>query len=176
MINTRTKLSCFAICALALLCLTGCGWQWQRYNNQEYKFSILFPRFWEIEEGNLNTVVMAMAPLRNKKAQFRENINVVVTELPQEMPLSTFFELNKDMLTSKVAALDDLLEGDIYAGFLPGKWLSFEGRMHDLKLKITSAVWIKGKRVYAVSCASEAKDAAKNEQLFNTVLRSLRVQ
>ncbi len=176
MINSRTKFFFFAICALSLFYLIGCGWQWQRYNNQEYKFSILFPRFWEIEEGTLNTVVMARAPLKNKQAQFRDNINVVVTEPPQEIKLSTFFELNKDMLTSKVAALDNLLDGDIYAGFLPGKWLSFEGRMGDLKLKIISAVWIKGKRIYTVTCASEAKDFSKNEQLFNTVLRSLRVR
>jgi hypothetical protein len=164
------------LCLFLCLAGSGCSWQWRRYNNKEYKFSILFPRSWEIEEGALGTVVMVMAPLKNKQAQFRDNINVVVTELPKEMELGTFFELNKDMLTSKVAAIDNLLEGDIYAGFLPGKWLSFEGKMREVKLKITSAVWIKGKRIYTVTCAGEAKDFSKNEQTFNTVLRSLRVK
>ena len=117
-----------------------------------------------------------MAPLENKQAQFRDNINVVVMELPQEVKLDVFFELNKDELKSKMASVENFLEGEIYAGFLPGKWMSFEGRMRELKLKIISAVWIKGKRVYSVTCASEAKNFSKNEQMFNAVLHSLRVR
>lgn len=124
----------------------------------------------------LDTVVMALAPLRGKQPRFQANTNVVVTELAQELDLSTFFELNKDALVSKLATIENLTEGDIYAGMLAGKWLSFEGMARQVRVKIISAVWIKGKRVYTVTCTSEAKDFPRYESAFNRILRSLRVR
>lgn len=156
------------------LFLSGCGWGWQRYNNRECKFSILLPSSWQKQEGVYNTIVIAKAPLISNTDRFQENITITVTELPKKIDLFTYFEFNKDALMQHTS-MADISEGDIFAGFLAGKWLSFEGKMHDLSLKIISAVWIKDNRVYGVTCSSQVKDFAKYAPIFNKIMRSLRV-
>lgn len=99
----------------------------------------------------------------------------MVTQLPGELKLSTFFELNKDELMRNLAAISNVLEGEIYAGFMPGKWLSFESRMKELNLKIIVAMWMKDKRVYTITFGSQVKDFAKYEPIFNKIVRSLRI-
>lgn len=170
-INPKT-----AVFLFLLLLIAGCDLDWQRYSNKDYKFSILLPGSWKIEEGVFNTVVMAMPPGKKEVVAFRENINVIVTELSEELKLSTFFELNKDQLQSKLAVNNEVSEGDIYAGWLAGKWLSFEQILQDIRLKTISAVWMKGRRIYTVTCTSQLKDFPKYKPIFDKVLRSLRVK
>lgn len=159
-----------------LLCLTGCKPEWERYTNQEHKFSILLPASWEKQEGAFKTAVVALAPLKEKPPAFRANVNVIVNELPQKVDLDAIFELNKNELSGKLATMDDLTEGDIYSGMMRGKWMSFVGLLRDFRVKITSAIWIKDKRTYTVTCACRAEDARTYDPMFQKIIRSLRAK
>ncbi len=163
-----------------LFILCGCGSELQLYDNPEYGFSVLLPGSWQKEEGALKSVVMALAPTDNRRTpqppKPRANVNVFVTEFPEEIKLDTVFELNKDELSKFGAAIQDLREGEIYAGLLAGRWLSFEGSMHDSRLKIISAIWVKGRHAYTITCSSSSEEFSRYEPIFNKVLRSLRVK
>jgi hypothetical protein len=164
---------------LALLfCLSGCELGWERYDNEDKKFSILLPSSWEKEENALNTAVIALAPLKGKSASayIRANINVIVVELSEAPDLATIFDLNRVELASKLATMDEASEGEIYAGTLRGKWLSFEGILHELKVKITSAIWVKGKYTYTVTCTSSTGESPKYDPIFKKIMHSLRVK
>jgi len=160
-----------------LIVLCGCDTQWQKYNNQEYGFSVLLPSSWEKEEGALKAVIMAMAPVKNKRIhKIPANMNVFVTELPEEVKLEVIFELNKEELSKTGAVMNNPEEGEIYAGLLAGRWLSFEGQMRNSRLKIISAIWVKGRRIYTITCSSLLEEFAQYQPLFNKTLRSLRVK
>lgn len=159
-----------------VLFLAGCDFGWVRYTNKEYHFSILLPRSWQKQEGAYNTVLLAKAPPTTKTDRFQENITVVVTELSTKIDFSTYFELNKEMLTQSLASMANVSEGNIFAGFFAGKCLSFEGKMRDLTLKMISCMWMKGNRVYVITCGSQVKDFAKYKLIFNKILRSLHVK
>ncbi|MFA5157464.1 MAG: hypothetical protein WC532_08820 [Candidatus Omnitrophota bacterium] len=162
-----------------LLCLAGCTSEWTRYVNKEHKLSILLPASWEKEEGAFKTVIIALAPLdttKPKLSRVRTNINVIASELPTPVDVSTLFELNKTELGTKLARMDEFLEGDIYAGTLRGKWLSFEGLLREARVKIISGIWVKDRRVYSVTCTARTDEFAKYDPLFQKVLRSLRVK
>jgi hypothetical protein len=165
------------ILLIPLLLLCGCEMGWEKYNNQDYGFSILLPSSWEKQEGALKSVIMVMAPVKNKRAhKVPANMNVFVTELPENLELGVVFELNKEELIKSKTMMNNLTEGEIYAGGLPGKWLSFEGQMRDAQLKITSAIWMKDRRVYTITCSSLLEEFPHYEPIFKKVLRSLRVK
>ena len=103
-------------------------------------------------------------------------MNVFVTELPEDVDLGVIFELNKDELSKSGIVMNNPMEGEIYAGPLAGKWLSFEGQMRNFSLKMISAVWIKDRRVYTITCSSLLEEYAQYEPVFSKVLRSLRVR
>lgn len=156
--------------------LSGCGIGWTRYTNKEYRFSILLPWSWKKQEGIYNTILLAKSPKTGKNDRFQENITVTITELSSKMDLSTYFELNKEALTQSLASMTNVSEGNIFAGLFAGKYISFEGKMRDLSLKIISAMWMKGKRIYVLSCSSQVRDFAKYKPVFYKILRSLRVK
>ncbi len=163
--------------------LSGCDTfdfiSWRKYYNNEYRFSILLPRGWQQGKFTPDTLIMAKAPLKGDKDKYQENINVNVTELPSDakgVSLDTIFDLNKEELQRTVAEVYDLRDGDIYAGFLPGKWMSFEGKAMGLSIKIITAIWLKNNRFYVVTCSAEVKDFPRYEPIFKKALHSVRIK
>jgi hypothetical protein len=158
------------------LALSGCEWGWQRYTSPKYGFSILLPASWDKREGVLNTVVAARQVKGKELARFQPNLNVVVAELPQVMELPLYFDLNKQELLSHLGAIEETYEGDIFAGWLAGKWFSFQSKADNLPVKVTVGMWMKGKRAYTVTCVSLWEEAPKYDPVFKKVLQSLRVK
>ncbi|MBL7130239.1 MAG: hypothetical protein ISS45_02335 [Candidatus Omnitrophica bacterium] len=160
-----------------LVSLAGCFLSWQRYSNEEYGFSILFPRMWQKEEGVAGTVILVTSPQKGSSDKYRENINVMAADLSEEVSLATFFELNKDEAMRVLPGVEyNISEGEIFAGGISGKWLSFNTRMEGLTLRIISASWMKGTRVYVVSCSAEYEKYPKYEPIFKKVMHSLRIK
>lgn len=178
------KRLCIFLIILCSFFLSGCDFlQWQRYSDKENHFSILLPRFWKKEKDFLNTAVLALAPQKSKADKYQENINVAVNKVPDLPPdvkpealLSTFFELSKEEVLGKIKGVYNISEGEIFAGLLKGKYLSFNTRVGDLLLRIFSAIWLKNKQVYVVTCSSEAKEFYKYEPLFKRSLKSIRMR
>lgn len=170
----------YKVIALALVTffiIAGCGMGWKRYTNKKYKFFILLPSSWVIQEGLYNTVVLAKEPGTEDASKFQSNINVVVTELPPQIDLTTFFEINKEELMARLASsINNIYEGDIYAGFLPGKWLSFQGKIKDAEVKITIAVWREGSYIYTITSSCLANQASQYDPIFKKVMQSLRIK
>lgn len=178
----KVSLKITAILALSagILGLSACDFRWARYYNREYKFSLLLPRGWSREEGLNNTVLTSRSPLKGRRDKFQENINVVVADLPKEAPdtpLDVLFELNKEEIMRVLPGVkEDISEGKIFAGRNEGRWLAFSNRIEGISIKIISAVWMRGKRVYVVTCSGEGRDFSKYEPVFKTTLRSLRIK
>lgn len=161
---------------LLLLWVCGCVSDWQRHNNKEYGFSILLPRSWIMAKDSYPAALSVKSGVENKNDAFQENINVMVTDFSAAMELSTFFELNKDELMYRLKGIANIQQGDIYAGLLPGKWLSFEGRMKDMNLKIMVAIWKKDKRIYTITCTAETKKFPAYAPIFTKIMKSLRIK
>ncbi len=154
--------------------LSGCEFNWRRYSSKEYGFSLLLPANWE-EVEERKTVIMLRASRDNATDRFQETINVVVTEFPTDILLSTFFELNKEELLRVFPAAFNIMESNIFAGRVFGKLLTFDGRVEDTVLRVLTACWIKNKRAYVVTCVAEVKNFPKYSRLFKKVLGSMRI-
>ncbi len=153
----------------------GCDFSWRQYYSREYRFLVLLPRGWQ-EAEDPKLAILVKAPQEGPDDRFQENINVIVTELPASVALSTFFELNKDELMRVMPGAHNMIEGEIFAGLVPGKMLSFDNQVEDLTLRTLSATWIKGKRVYVVTCVGQVSDFSKYSPIFKKVLQSMRLK
>lgn len=149
---------------------------WQRYNDQLYNFSIDVPRMWQKQKGLYLTALTVFAPFDEKKDKFRPNFNIVVKQLPVHLPASTVFQLNKEELLSTVEDVQNFREGVIYAGLMPGSWLSFEATIRASKVKVLSAIWSKGKNTYTITFTAEIKTFSRYEPTFQRIMKSLRVK
>jgi hypothetical protein len=158
------------------LALSGCEWGWQRYASQKYGFSLLLPADWQKREAFMDTAVIARKTQGRDLSRFQPSINVVVSELPRNTELSLYFDLNRQELLSRLSAVEETYEGDIFAGWLAGKWFSFQSKIDNLPVKITVGMWIKEKRTYTITCMSLLEEAQEYDPLFKKVLQSLRVK
>jgi len=78
----------------------GCGKKKEpgRYYSNEKNFSIRFPDDWDIQENYMGTVVRAAAPLKDAASNFRNSINIVVEEIPENMDLDSYVDSGIEVL------------------------------------------------------------------------------
>lgn len=155
--------------------ILGCGILWQRYVNKEYGFSIFLPRLWYKEAGSFGTVIMASSSQTSPQDPYRENITVTVAYLPEGMGKGTYFEMSVNQVFEMFEGKQyGVKEGTISAGGEDGQWVSFSVPAKNLILKVTSAVWIKNKRAYVVTCTCQDSEFDKYEPIFQKAMRSIR--
>lgn len=174
----------FKVVIISVIALSLCGCDlimWKRYSNPVYGFSISLPRFWQVEKNYQNIVLLlARAPSESLRDKFQANINITAGDLPEGAPkptLDELFELNKEQLMHTLPGeKSNISEGEIFSGPNRGKWLSFDNQAKGMSLTTIVCVWLKGRRVYAVTCISETQKLPKYEPTFKAALRSLRLK
>lgn len=171
------RLACLILVILVCF-LSGCDFfLWRGYYDREHKFILKLPRNWEIVEGEegTNVAIFINAP-SEPGAKFRTNINVSVVELPKEIPLDDYYDVNKEEMLSVFPGSYDMLEGQVINGFVRGQWMAFSTKIENVPLRIASTVWIKYKRAYVITRISPLDKFSKYEKIFNKVVSSFRMK
>lgn len=63
-----------------------------RYYNKEYKFSIVFPGNWELQQKEMGAIVVALSPEVSVQDSFRENVNITVEEVASGVTAQSYFQ------------------------------------------------------------------------------------
>ncbi|MGQ9844034.1 MAG: PsbP-related protein [Spirochaetota bacterium] len=63
-----------------------------RYYNKEYKFSIVLPSNWELQQKEMGSVVVALSPEISLQDSFRENVNITVEEVASNVTAQSYFQ------------------------------------------------------------------------------------
>ncbi len=171
------KIFIIAFVAVLSVSLAGCEWiKWRRYKNPEYKFSLLIMRDWLIDEDAEEAPLVVYLPQLDSKSQFRTNFRVSVQDLPVEVQLTTYYDINREELKQVFPRQGNLKEGQGMAGFVRYQWLSFDAQIAEgVIVRVINAVWVKGKRVYVFSCAMEFNAIGKFEPLIQKTISSFRI-
>ncbi|MFC1594086.1 hypothetical protein ACFL38_02040 [Candidatus Omnitrophota bacterium] len=170
------------ICRVLILLITigsclGCNLFWYRYVNKELMFSIELPLAWYKEKGMLGSVIAARESPQGKNDTFQENINVMVSPVPEKMDLLTFFEINKDDAFKAIIGEEfDIQEGEMLTASRDlGRWIQFSFEADTVTLRAFSAIWVKEHRAYVVTATSEATQFDRYKPLFLRAVRSLEI-
>jgi hypothetical protein len=172
----RKRLLILVLAGLICLTGTGCHFFWRRYHSTTHKFSITVPRWWELKENEpKGTAISVGSRQRGKKDRFRENLNVMVTELPDDESVEMFFDANRDALLKIMPGYKtDIEESEVFAGRFKGRAISFNADDGTFKLRFKTVVWIVGRIVYVVTATGEVDKYPRYEPVFNKMMRSIR--
>lgn len=138
---------------------------------------MLIPRTWEIDDEAKDAALVLYAPEDSSQKEFRSNMRVVVQDLPiKDMPLSTYYEINREELLNVFPKHKNIAEGQGMTGLVRYQWFAFDALiMEGVEVRAISSIWIKGQRMYLFTCVMNIKAAAKVEPLFHKMISSFRL-
>ena len=172
------KLTLIITAILLIFSFAGCDvLEWESYSSRENYFSIAFPRKWEKKDGVGKAVVTVVAPSGvDGGDRANTNMMVTVTELPQDIPLETYFDANKEELLSILPKTSNITEGQVLSGVLRGRWIALSTELDRRPLHIISCVWIRKQRAYVLSCVTSVDDFPQYEPFFFKAMKSMRIR
>lgn len=172
------KLNIILVLVLFSLSLASCEmFAWRKYSNREYKFSFIMPKDWDIDEDVENAVLAIYIPKEDPEDPFTSNIRVVTEDLPAPVDLSTYYEINREEFNQIFKKMGDITEGQGMNGLLRHQWIAFTAALEDrVLIRVINAVWMKGTRVYVLSCVMDLRMAPQIEPIFRKMLASFRIQ
>ena len=172
------KFNIILVLVLFSLTLAGCDmFTWRKYSNREKQFSFIMPKNWEMDQDTADAVLAIYIPKTDPRDTFTSNIRVVTEDLTQPIDLATYFDVNREEFRHVFRKMGDITEGQGMSGFVRHQWIAFTAPLNDGKtlIRAISAVWIKDKRVYVLTCVMDLRRAYKIEPLFRKMLASFRI-
>jgi hypothetical protein len=137
----------------------------------------MFPREWNMQEQETKTALIVTVPRNKKKREpLRTNFTMTVTDLPQEIPLTTYFEANQEELTGVMPGANDFEEGQVFKNFLRGMWLSFTSNIDGNEVKIVIVVWLKNKKAYVLTFITMLDQYPRMQPIFRKIINSVKVR
>ena len=92
------------------------------------------------------------------------------------IPLTTYFDINKEELMNVMPQAKDITEGQQMNGIVRGQWMSFQTQItSQVTMKVITIVWMKDKRAYTLTCVCALSAAKKYEPLFRKIMSSMRM-
>lgn len=170
----KNKLLKVLLCAT--LIMGGLALSSYRYHDHNLGFALELPEGWEMGQApNEKTVVLLSAP-EGENDPFRENMNVIVTELDVDISLADLFNLNienaKKMLPSFEAVEVEPLELD----GVPAMKLIYTFKIEETTLKNIVYIMLKDRTMYTItfSCLEARFDEFR--PLFETIGNSFQLK
>jgi len=158
--------------------LIGC-WPspFRRYKNSEYKFSILVPKDWEIDDDVEDAAVVFSIPQQEPGDYFSSNARVVIEDLPAAIDLSTYYDVNREEFKQVFKKMGDVSEGQGMSKLVRYQWIAFTSQVTDtIFVRAISVVWMKDKRVFVMTCVMGLPSAPKIEPLFRKMISSFTIR
>jgi len=147
-----------------------------RYYNDDKDFSLKFPDGWEAKEGLIGTTVMGFSPMENASDSFRENVNVVVEELPQPMSLESYTSLNLGNMQKLLTDFQILDRGQTTINETDAKWFVYSQRTGSIRSKILQYFMVKDKRGYVVTGGAAPDTFSQYRPEFEKIAQTFRFE
>ena len=146
-----------------------------RYYAQADGFSIRFPADWGQKENVMGTRVVAMS-LQEPGDTFRENVNVVVEDLPSPMDVETYAALSLKNLSRLLSAGEQPDVADAELGGVAAKRVIYETVMGQLRVKGMVILAVRGRRGYAVTCSATPETFDAFRPTFDEIAGTFRFE
>jgi serine/threonine-protein kinase len=145
-----------------------------KYYNKDKGFSINLPSMWEVKEGFMGTTVLALSPQENPSDQFRENINVVVAELPKKVALEDYVQANVTNMSRLLTDFQVHEKGQLILSNTDARWVIYSHRMGTLNIKVLVYVLVQGRRGYVITCSAAPEQFPKYKSKFEEIVQSFK--
>jgi hypothetical protein len=168
-----------AIIFLAIIVLFGVSCKQKepgRYYNKKYSFSIKLPAGWEINEGERQTVVLAVKSDLAQNDVFPENINIVASEIPEGMNIESYLNMQINGIKVILEKMADLEKGFMKIDKKDSAWVSYLYKIADINFIAKSYFVISGKTVFTITFVADKSDYKKNLPIIEDSVASFRME
>ena len=167
-----------------LLLLAALGWllsfnaEFRVYHDNQYKFSIKYPKTWRvIIHPRANVAVIFLRPKDTALDTVRENFNVVIQPLPNDIfTLAAFSATIKKQMTGVFKKSINIVEDKpLRWGWREGRQIALEAPKPD-HLKMVNAWVLRGNQAFILTFLGDMNKYAQDAPVVNEMIRSLQLQ
>jgi len=150
-----------------------CSYEPGKYHNEKYKFSINFPQDWKVIEGEHGTVVMGVMPANNDSGIFKENINIIVDLLDNNVNVKEYVghQISEMKRLMKVTILEN---GNRVINNEQAQWFIYSYGIREYGIKAMVYVFCKNHRGYIITCISDIQTFDIKRQKFEKIAYSFK--
>jgi hypothetical protein len=166
------------------LLLAAIGWfiyfssQFSVYQDDEYKFSIRYPKTWKVVvHPQENVAVLFLRPKDTALDVLQENFNVTVEPVPKDIyNLAGFTARVKTQMTGVFGKSINIVEDKpLHWGWREGHQFTIEAPNPD-HLKMVNAWVLHGDQAYILTFLGDLNKYAQDDLVVNKMIRSLQLQ
>lgn len=144
-----------------------------KYANKEKGFSITFPKNWETKEGIAGAVVASLSPRESDSDNFRENVNIVIEDLPKDLTSEEYYQAGIVNLR-KVPDFKEDQKGKITIDGKEAVWLIASHKSSNVSAKMIQYYVVKGKKAYVITGTALADSFGKYKPQFDQIAQSFK--
>lgn len=173
--NRRIMVLLSVIVLLGIAVLPAGAEGMKRYDLRSDGFSISFPADWEIQKGFSGTAIMGISPLEGPNDDFRENLSVMVSNIPEGNNLETFTKLNLDAMKSVLSKYKEHKVENTTVSGLKAKKIIYDFEMEGQNIRTLLYIIIKGKKGYFVTSGSSLKRFKEHQPLLEKLSNTIKI-
>jgi len=129
------------------------------YSNPEKKFEIKFPNKWETKENYFGSIVSSLSAAQSVTDTFRENVNVVNEELPNEsLSLAVYTDASLKNIENLVNNFSLISKEETTVGNRKAMVITYTGKQGTYDLKFRQTLIVNKKMAYVISYVGAIKD------------------
>jgi len=163
---------------LAVVLLLFFNGQYDRYQDDQYKFSIKYPKTWRVvRHPQANVAVIFVRPKDTKMDPVRENFNVTIQPVPTTLlSLPTFSAKIKEQMTAVFGNKIQIGEDKpLQWGWRQGHMIVFKAPKPD-HLVMVNAWVLKSDQAYILTFIGDLNKYTQDAPVVDGMIRSLELQ
>jgi hypothetical protein len=146
------------------------------FKSDEKRFTIDYPGDWKQNPGNRpGMVVMFNSPPESDTDAFSENLNVVVSDLPQEADLNAIADELKREIPRQVESFKSISDEKVTVAGQPARKLAYDIKTMGVSARSTQWLFVVGKRLYVITFTATPETQAKFAPAAEQMVKSFRL-
>jgi hypothetical protein len=149
--------------------------QTKKYTDPQAGFSVNFPTTWNTLPNYMGTHVLSLSPLENKDDPYRENISIVVENLPKHILAQNYYLMYSDIMSRTLKQFKIVSTTNVTLNNEPAVQLvaTYEGA--DNSLTTEEYFLTKGSKGYVITATALTTDYEQFRPLLEKILISLKI-
>jgi hypothetical protein len=148
----------------------------ERIFDKDKTFSLSIPRTWEVKKDVMGASVVGISPQETAKDTFRENVNVVLENLTEQLVPKSYYDANQAVLKKLFTDFKKKSEGVTKIDNRDFYWSVFTHRMGTVQAEVYQFMSVKDKRGYVITCSSTPAKFDKYKGQFEEIAKTFRFE
>ena len=142
------------------------------YTDGAAGYTIFYPATWE--RRMVNSVMVSLAPQEGPADTFRENVNVVMENLPAPMTPQQYAMAALNHLQRNMQGYQLMEQGPTTLNGRPGYYIVYRHVMMGRQIQVLAFLTTLGNRAYVITCSADPSQFARYRPFFTQIANTIR--